>query len=232
MTDTPAILDTSHHQRDQRTSPTRAFRWACISGLGLFCAPVLVLALSGCGEDRDVIFSTTPAVTAEANDRAAMLADIASLANAKDLKNPDHDHAYNKALDALIVRSSRIEPSLIEALAGNDDWGVRYGVVNVLKAIGTRRCIEPLMGVLEDPQPLVALSANNLLCALTKHVVIPAAGEPPRDGLVAVPLRLENDLALDAEEKLWSAWHGQYRAALRTAWRTWWEANKATTVVE
>jgi hypothetical protein len=64
MTDTPAILDTSHHQRDQRTSPTRAFRWACISGLGLFCAPVLVLALSGCGEDRDVIFSTTPAVTA------------------------------------------------------------------------------------------------------------------------------------------------------------------------
>ena len=231
MTDTPAIFDASPLQLGRKPSPARTSRWTCIPGLGWLCAPIFMLALSGCGEDRELIFSTEP-VTSTVDDRVAMLADIASLANAKDLKNPDHDHAYNKALDALILRSSRIEPSLIEALAGSDDWGVRYGVVNVLKATGTRRCIEPLMGALEDAQPLVALSANNLLCALTKHVVIPTAGEPPRDGLIAVPLRPENDLALDAEEKLWSAWHVQYRVALHSAWRTWWEANKATAVID
>ena len=231
MIDTPASFCASRHLPGRGASSIRSLSRSGIAGLGVLCAPVLMLALSGCGDERDVIFSTAPANTV-VDDRDAMLVDIANLANGKDLKNPDHDHAYNKALDALIARGARIEPSLIEALAGNDDWGVRYGAVNVLKAIGTRRCVEPLMGALEDPQPLVALSANNLLCALTKHVVIPAAGEPPRDGLVAVPLRPENDLALDAEEKLWSAWHGQYRVALHTAWRTWWVANKATVVVE
>jgi hypothetical protein len=188
-------------------------------------AMTVVLVSSGCGDNREVIFSTEPAVNT-AGDHEAMLADIASLAKGKDRKNPDNDHAYNLAIDALIARGSRIESNLIEALGGSDDWAVRLGVVNVLKAVGTRRCVEPLMGALEDAQPLVAFSANNLLSAMTKHTVIPTAGEAPRDGLVAVPQRSETDLALDAEEKIWSTWHGQHRVALHTAWRTWWEANK------
>jgi hypothetical protein len=201
------------------------FRRALLTGLLFPLATAVVLMSSGCGDNREVIFSTEPAANAT-GDREAMLADIASLAKGKDRKNPDNEHAYNLALDALIARGSRIEPNLIESLGGSDDWAVRLGVVNVLKAVGTRRCVEPLMGALEDAQPLVALSANNLLSALTKHTVIPMAGESPRDGLVAVPQRPETDLALDAEEKIWSTWHGQYHVALHAAWRTWWEANK------
>ncbi len=199
----------------------RAWLIAYLSSLAM----TVVLVSSGCGENREVIFSTELAANM-AGDREAMLADIASLAKGKDRKNPDNERAYNLALDALIARGSRIEPSLIEAVGGSDDWAVRLGVVNVLKAVGTRRCVEPLMGALEDAQPLVALSANNLLSAMSKHTVIPSAGEPPRDGLVTVPQRPETDLALDAEEKIWSTWHGQYRIPLHAAWRAWWEANK------
>ena len=217
MIDTPALSCT--------LSLRHKFCRAMLTGLLFSLAMSALLVSSGCGDNRDVIFSTEPAVNT-AGDREAMLADIASLAKGKNRKNPDNEQAYNRALDALIARGSRIEPSLIEALGGSDDWAVRLGVVNVFKAIGTRRSVEPLMGALEDAQPLVALSVNNLLSAMTKHTVIPAAGEPPRDGLVAVPQRSETDLALDAEEKIWSTWHGQYHVALHAAWSAWWEANK------
>ena len=199
---------------------------ATVVGLTLSLSLVMV----GCGENREVVFSTDAPPAAD--DRPALLADIAALSNSKDLANPDKASAYYKAVEALIGRGSRIEPTLIEALGGNDDWGVRLGTVEVLKAVGTRRSIEPLMGALEDPQPLVALNADYLLRALTKHMVIPAAGEPVRDGLPAVPTRPANELRLDADEKLWAAWYGEHRVTLHQNWRTWWDANKATVVVD
>jgi HEAT repeat protein len=195
----------------------------------LLAGLALVLALSGCGDEREVVFSTDAPPAAD--DRPALLADIAALANGKDLKDPDRSIVYYKAVEALIARGSRVEPALIEALGGNDDWGVRLGAIEVLKAVGTKRCVEPLMGALEDPQPLVALNADHLLRALTRHAVIPAPGEPERDGLPAVPPRGEHDLALDADEKLWAGWYARYRVVLHQNWRTWWEANKATVVV-
>lgn len=186
--------------------------------------------LGGCNDEREVVFSTdTPPA---ADDRPAILADIAALKHAKQLSDPDHAAPYHQAVDALIGRGARIEPMLIEALGGNDDWGVRLGVVEVLKAVGTRRSVEPLMGALEDPQPLVALNADRLLREMLAHTVIPAAAEPPRDGLPPVPLRPEKDLALDADEKLWATWHREHHVALHRAWRTWWDANKATVKVD
>jgi hypothetical protein len=191
---------------------------------------VLALLLAGCDDEREVVFSTdTPP---PADDRPAVLADIAALGNAKDLKDAGKTAAYHQAVDALIARGSRVEPTLIEALGGNDDWGVRLGVVEVLKGVGTRRSIEPLMGALEDPQPLVALNADYLLRALTKHTVIPAAGEPPRDGLPPVPQRPAGELELDADEKLWAAWHREHHTTLHRVWRAWWDANKAMVVVD
>jgi hypothetical protein len=196
-------------------------------GLALLIAAAL---LSGCGEERDVVFSTdTPP---PADDRPAILADIASLAHGKQIGNPDHAAPYHQAVDALIARGARIEPMLIEALGGNDDWGVRLGVVEVLKAVGTRRSVEPLMGALEDPQPLVALNADYLLREMLKHSVIPAAGETPRNGLPPVPQRTPGDLALDADEKLWAGWHREHHAALHRAWRAWWDANRATVKID
>lgn len=191
---------------------------------------IVALLVSGCGEEREVVFSTD--APPPADDRPAVLADIAALAHSKQIANPDHAAPYHKAVDALIARGARIEPTLIEALGGNDDWGVRLGVVEVLKAVGTRRSVEPLMGALEDPQPLVALNADRLLREMLSHNVIPAAGEPPRDGLPPVPKRPADDLALDAEEKLWAAWHQEHHAALHQAWRTWWAANKATVKID
>lgn len=191
---------------------------------------VSALMLAGCGDEREVVFSTDAPPAAD--DRPAILADIAALANAKDLRDAGKAANYHNAVDRLIARGSRIEPMLIEALGGNDDWGVRLGVVDVLKGVGTKRSIEPLMGALEDPQALVALNADYLLRGLTKHSVIPAAGEAPRDGLPPVPQRPATDLALDADEKLWVAWHREHRVVLHQTWRTWWQANKATVVVD
>jgi hypothetical protein len=201
---------------------------------GLLLGGVMLLVVGvfgGCGSDgREVVFSTdTPPA---ADDRPAILADIARLAHAKKLSDPDHAAPYHQAVDALIARGARIEPMLVEALGGNDDWGVRLGVVEVLKAVGTRRSIEPLMGALEDPQPLVALNADYLLREMLKHSVIPAAGEAARDGLPPVPQRPAGELALDADEKLWAAWHQEHRATLHRVWRTWWDANRATVKID
>jgi hypothetical protein len=190
-----------------------------------------LLLLCGCGEEREVIFSTESA-PGQDEDRKAVQADIATLSKGKDLTDPDNMVAYHRAVDALIGRGARIETSLTDALTGSDDWGIRLGAVEVLKAVATRRSIEPLLGALEDPQPLVALNADHLLRGLTKHRVIPDAGQPAVGGLPPVPARDPKDLRLDAEEKVWAAWHREHHAALHRAWRTWWEANRATVVIE
>mgnify|MGYP000157667084 CR=1 FL=1 len=199
-----------------------------------FClgfAVAAALLLGACSNDeRDVVFSTdTPPA---ADDRPLILADIATLAHAKQLADPVHAAPYHKAVDALISRGARIEPMLIEALGGNEDWGVRLGVVEVLKAVGTRRSVEPLMGALEDPQPLVALNADHLLREMLHHEVIPAAGQAPRDGLPPVPQRPADNLALDADEKLWAAWHQEHRVTLHRVWRAWWDANRTTVKID
>lgn len=210
----------------RRSSVCRPRRHLPVGVAVLFAA----LLVGGCSGERDVVFSTdTPPA---ADDRPAILADIASLSHAKKIADPDHAAPYHRAVDELIARGARIEPMLIEALGGNDDWGVRLGVVEVLKAVGTRRSVEPLMGALEDPQPLVALNADHLLREMLKHNVIPAAGEAPRDGLPPVPQRAADDLALDADEKLWAAWHREHHATLHRQWRAWWEANRTTVKID
>lgn len=197
------------------------------SAMGMLAVALL---FCGCNEQRDVVFSID--APAAKDDRPAILADIATLAHAKQIADPDHAAPYHQAVDSLITRGARIEPMLIEALGGNDDWGVRLGVVEVLKAVGTRTSVEPLMGALEDPQPLVALNAERLLREMLKHEVIPAAGAAPRDGLPPVPARPASDLALDADEKLWATWHREHHVTLHRNWRTWWEANRATVKID
>jgi hypothetical protein len=205
-------------------SRARAGCWLAVVAMALLGA--------GCDDDRQPIFSTATDVQADAA-RKAVQAEIAELAKVKAPNDPDAVVAYHKAKDRLIARGAVIETQLIEALAGSPDWGVRLGVVEVLKALGTRQSVEPLINVLDDPQPLVALNADYLLQGITKHSEIPAAGQPTgANALPPVPRRDPQDLALDADEKLWAAWHGEHRAALKKAWSIWWTANKATIKID
>ncbi len=204
------------------------WRDACLSA----CAIVVALfVLSGCGEERTAAFDTSGDKHQD-DARAVMLASIKKLAAGKDLSNADNVVIYHKAIDDLIARGSTIETAISEALASDDDWGVRVGAVEVLKGIGTRACIETLLGALEDPQPLVGLNANYLLRELTKHSVIPTAGSPAANGLPPIPVRAADDLALDADEKLWAAWHEQHKITLHKVWREWWTANKSAVAIQ
>lgn len=190
------------------------------------------LAITGCDDERKPIFSTDPDAQADAV-RKAVQAEIAVLTTSKAPTDPDAVVAYHKAKDKLISRGAVIETQLIEALVGSPDWGVRLGVVDVLKALATRQSVEPLIGTLEDPQPLVALNADYLLQGLTKHHEIPAADQPTgANALPPVPKRDAQDLALEADEKLWATWHGEHHATLKKAWAAWWLANKATIKIE
>jgi hypothetical protein len=200
------------------------------------CGPLMMVMvacfmISGCGDERKAAFDTTGEKHQD-TERMAMLAAIKRMSAGKDLKNPDNVVAYHKAVDELIARGSSIETAICEALASDDDWGVRIGTVDVLKAIGTRVCIETLLGALEDSQPLVALNANYLLAELTKHSVIPAAGTSTVNGLPPVPQRATDNLELDADEVIWAKWHEQNKITLHQVWREWWTANKATVAIQ
>ncbi len=204
------------------------WRDACLSVCGLVVA---LLILSGCGEERTAAFDTS-GIKHQDDERALMLASIKKLAAGKDLKNADNVLTYHKAIDDLIARGSTIETAICEAVASDEDWGVRVGAVEVLKGIGTRACIETLLGALEDSHPLVGLNANYLLRELTKHAVIPAAGSSDANGLPPVPVRAVDDLALDADEKLWAAWYEQHKITLHKVWREWWTANKSVIAIQ
>jgi HEAT repeat protein len=198
----------------------------------LVCGFVVALfVLSGCGEERTAAFDTSGDKHQD-DERVVMLATIKKLAAGKDLSKADNVVVYHKAIDDLIARGSTIETAICEALASDEDWGVRVGAVEVLKGIGTRASIETLLGALEDPQPLVGLNANYLLRELTKHSVIPTAGSPAANGLPPVPVRAVDDLALDAEEKLWASWYDQHKVTLHKVWREWWTANKAAVAIQ
>ena len=81
--------------------------------------------------------------------------------------------------------------------------------------------------------PLVALHAQKLLELMCNHDDIPRPGKTSGGNtLPPVPRRDPQDLALDADEKLWAKWHGENGKALRQAWSVWWEKNKNSVKVE
>lgn len=205
-----------------------------------FPSLILVVALgaaAGCGSDRgpeereliDPEAGGSPAV----QERDAVRRDIAALARGKDPAKGADMAAYDAAVARLIARGSGVEGEVIDQLRRSEDWAVRLGLVEVLQGIGTRLCVPHLIAVLDDPQPLVALRATTTLRELCQHREIPAAGEPAgANGLPPVPDRAVEDLAMDAELRLWSAWFQEYGHRHRLAWERWWEANRDTVVVK
>lgn len=150
-------------------------------------------------------------------------------------RNPDdaeQSKVFDEAVIELTMMGSAVEAYLIEALVGNDDWAVRYGVIHVIDAVGGKESVDALIGALADEHPLVALKAMYSLRGLTGHRVVPVAGEPPLEDLPAVPERAPDDLRPDAELEIWSEWHYQHAQQLHQHWQRWWEAHRLATKIE
>lgn len=195
--------------------------------LCLICLACLFVA--GCDERTQELFNTETSKGFNDDERKAVRAEIDLLANGKDHSDIEASAIYSETVQKLTGRGSKIEPELIEALAGHQDWSVRMGVIEVLESVGTRACIEGVIAATKDPAPLVALRANKLIEAMTDHRVIPAAGQPAAaNGLPPVPQRDPADLALDAEERIWATWHQQNGRLLHATWVEWWKANRGT----
>jgi hypothetical protein len=165
-------------------------------------------------------------------DQDAVAADLAELAHGKSPEMPASSVAYDQARDRLIAQGTAVEAYVHAGMRTSPDWGVRLGCVEVLTAVGTRASIDPLIEVLEDPEPLVALYANAALETMTQAAVIPALGGADASGLPPVPARDPADDAPDAEQRVWSAWHASHGRDLRVAWSAWWSAHRETAVID
>ncbi len=197
--------------------------------------PVVVcvaLFLVSCEErPREEVLAPSEGPTREQTQREQLLADIGELKWGKNPADTKASKRYDDTVQSLIRRGSAAESELIDALRRSDDWAVRLGIVEVLQAIGTRACIPHLIAVLDDPEPLVAFRADVTLQELTKHSEIPKVTKDPSpspaaNGLPPVPLRDPKDLEMDAERRMFAAWHKEHGRALRSAWDRWWSENK------
>jgi hypothetical protein len=188
---------------------------------------------AGCDNSSNRLYETPGQPAFRDDERKTIRAEIAELAKGKDPADIEATAAYSHAVNTLTARGSKIEPQLIEALVGDNDWAVRMGVLEVLASVGTRACLEGVIGATKDPAALVALHADKLLEAMTGHRIIPAAGAPVADSAVPpVPARDPAVLDLDAEERIWAAWHAEHGKALHDAWSAWWKANRGTVTIK
>lgn len=186
-----------------------------------------LLVTGGC-DDRtgDDVFHAE-VKRAQAPQDEAIAKEIAALANCGKPTDPDASVAYDQAVDSLIKRGVPVETRLIDALRSSADANIRYGCIEVLAAVGTKACVEHLIAVLDDPAALVAWKSVITLRVLTKQRFIPETGKPAVQDLPPVPERDPKDLALDAESRIWAAWHAEHKDALKAAWERWWADSKA-----
>ena len=176
--------------------------------LALACALAASLGLSGCGED-DEIFRANPAPY-EDKVGQEITAEIAGLGNGGKTDVANASVAYDNAIQSLIMRGVKAETRVIDALRSDPDPHVRIGCIEVL----------------------VAWNAEITLRVMGRTRMIPEAGQPPKDGLPPVPLRKPDDLALEADERIWNTWYDSHKAELKAAWERWWADSKATFKVE
>jgi hypothetical protein len=175
----------------------------------------------------------TAAPAANGGQDAAVHAEIAELARGKDAKDDEGQAAHDEAVSKLSRRGSAVELTVIDALRSDPDWNVRLGCLEVLQSIGTKACIVHLIAALQDAEPLISLHANVTLQALTSHREIPAADAPiGQNGLPPVPRPRADQLEMDTEIKIWTAWLGEHHEALHAAWDQWWKSNREHVTIE
>jgi HEAT repeat protein len=199
------------------------------SGLAI----LILLASAGCGSGRFLEQEQLSESKKLDELVAETRKDIALLAKGKDHRDIEASATYSEARDRIWQRGSKVEPTVIAALGKDPDWSVRLGLVEVLQHIGSKASVDALIGVLDDPQPLVALQADMTLRAMFRRSEIPPRGASTgANGLPPIPERDESDLELDAETRLWAEWHKANGARLKAAWAAWWQANRSTASVE
>lgn len=201
-----------------------------LPSLALAAVALAALGLSGCGEDDD-IFRANP-TPYEDQAGKELSAEIANLASGGKMADPASSVAYDTAVQSLIMRGVKAETRVIDALRRDPDPHVRIGCIEVLRAIATKASIEHLIAVLDDSDPMVAWNADITLRVLCRTRMIPEAGQPPKAGLPPVPLRAADDLAISADERIWSTWYATNKAELKAAWERWWADSKATFKLE
>lgn len=213
----------------------------------LFIVLTLV-CLGGClgptrGDDPSP-FNSDTYVEDEENIRS----EIQELRHGKRFEDPASSAIFDQAVIKLTGRGTVVERYLIEALRGDEDWGVRYGVIHVIDSVGTKQSMLPLIEALSDDHPLVAQKAMYTLRVFADHQVVPptplaADDEMPEpatyvleDGsditLPAIPPVSSEDYDSDADYRQWVTWWNDHQDALRNAWDTWYKQNSTDVKLE
>ena len=165
-------------------------------------------------------------------DKIRKLVDKLSAAKTM-LEDPDAEAQYEEAKEELIIIGSGIQGVLFEELASSEDWGVRFGIVNVLSAIGTQRMVEPLISVLDDPEPQVAWMAMQTLQVVCNHYPIPEDEEAFKanggKGLPPIPFAEDDG---ESQERVWREWHAINSYLHKESWEKWWDDNKLRVRIE
>ena len=200
-----------------------------VVGMILLCGTVV---LSSCRDNSEAagLYGETGDLD---QDRKKIRKLVQKLSAAKTmLDDPNAEAQYEESKEALILIGSSIQGVLFEELAASDDWGVRYGIVNVLSAIGTQRMVEPLISVLDDEEAQVAWMAMQTLQIVCNHFPIPkdeAAFKAGGTGLPPIPVAEDSG---ESQERVWREWHAINGYMHKTVWTTWWDENKLRVRIE
>ena len=155
---------------------------------------------------------------------------IALLSNGQHTQDPDAEARYTLACEKLIKMGAGVEPHIIFELKNSKDWAVRLGCIEVADAVGTIRCVEPFIELLNDPHPLVAQKAMYSLRVFCGHRIVPDADSPGAP-VPPIPRRGPNE-PIEKDYQLWSKWHEKNHKVLHRSWTEWWKAHKAEVKVE
>jgi len=187
---------------------------------GLTLAACLVGGCTAPEGEREALFDPDAAERLELRKDAEKASKrLASYKKADD--DPAAEAQFYEAKDELTKMGAAIEPQLIEALNGDEDWAVRFGVINVLDSVGTKESIDSLIDALDDVHPQVAQKAMYTLRGLCDHQEVPEQGI--RNGLPAIPRGEADDL--DADYRAFIEWHRENGNLLHERWSTWWREN-------
>ncbi len=129
---------------------------------------------------------------------------------------------YSDAVAQLTDYGARVEPYAFEALSSSEDWGIRYGALEVLDSIMISKSgMELLITAMGDANALVAMKALWSLRALSGRETY----ETGRNDLPADPAYAEGMSSTDYET-LWRRYFLDNGPALQKAWRIWWTKNQ------